>query len=80
MDWSLVDERLEVRDQEAIDTARLLARREGILAGISSGTALFAALRIAARERRGDIVTLLPDRGERYFSNDLYPARPAGGA
>lgn len=80
MDWSLVDERLEVRDRDAIDTARLLARREGILAGISSGTAVFAALAIAAREKRGDIVTLLPDRGERYFSNDLYPARPAGGA
>jgi len=73
MDWSLVDERLTVSDEDAFRTTRDLARKEGILAGISSGTAVFAALVVARRERRGGIVTLLPDRGEKYLSTDLYP-------
>ena len=73
MDWSLVDERLTVCDADACRMTRELARKEGILAGISSGTALFAALQIACRERRGGIVTLFPDRGEKYLSTDLFP-------
>jgi cysteine synthase len=72
MDWSLVDERLTVKDEDAYRTARDLARQEGILGGISSGTAVFAALHVARRERRGGIVTLLPDRGEKYLSTTLY--------
>jgi cysteine synthase len=76
MDWSLVDERMTVSDEEAIGAARELARREGILAGISSGTAVCAALRVARRAGRGDIVTLLPDRGEKYLSTTLYPPGP----
>jgi len=76
MDWSLVDERLTVKDEDAYRTARELARREGILAGISSGTAIFAALVVARRERRGGIVTLLPDRGEKYLSTSLYARDP----
>jgi hypothetical protein len=55
MDWSLVDERLTFTDEDAYRTARELARMEGILAGISSGTAVFAALQVARRERRGGI-------------------------
>jgi cysteine synthase len=76
MDWSLVDERMEVADEDAYRTARDLARREGIFAGISSGTAVCAALRVAGRVRRGSIVTLLPDRGEKYLSTVLYPRGP----
>jgi cysteine synthase len=76
MDWSLVDERMTVSDEEAIGAARDLARREGILAGISSGTAVCAALRVARRAGKGDIVTLLPDRGEKYLSTTLYPPGP----
>jgi cysteine synthase len=76
MDWSLVDERIVVRDEDAYRTARDLARLEGILGGISSGTALFAALQIARRERRGQIVAVLPDRGEKYLSTTLFPRGP----
>ena len=76
MDWSLVDERLTVKDEDAYRTARDLARQEGILGGISSGTAVFAALQVARRERRGGIVTLLPDRGEKYLSTTLYAGDP----
>ncbi len=76
MDWSIVDERLTVSDEDAFRTARDLARNEGILGGISSGSALFAAIQIARRVRRGTIVTLFPDRGEKYLSTSLYPQGP----
>jgi cysteine synthase len=76
MDWSLVDERIVVRDEDAYRAARDLARLEGILGGISSGTALVAALQIARRERRGRIVAILPDRGEKYLSTALFPRGP----
>ncbi len=76
MDWSLVDERMTVADADAFETARDLARREGIFAGISSGTAMFAALQVARRVKRGHIVTLLPDRGEKYLSTPLFPEGP----
>jgi cysteine synthase len=76
MDWSLVDERIVVQDEDAYRAARDLARLEGILGGISSGTALVAALQIARRERRGRIVAVLPDRGEKYLSTTLFPRGP----
>jgi len=76
MDWSLVDERMTVRDEDAYRAARELARLEGIFAGISSGTAIFAAVEIARRVRHGHVVTLLPDRGEKYLSTSLYPRDP----
>ena len=76
MDWNLVDERLTVADEDAYKTARDLARLEGIFAGISSGTVMHAALLIARRIRSGQIVTLLPDRGEKYLSTSLYPKGP----
>jgi cysteine synthase len=76
MDWSLVDERLTVADEDAYRAARDLARLEGIFAGISSGTVMHAALLIARRVRSGQIVTLLPDRGEKYLSTSLYPKGP----
>ena len=61
-------------DEEAMDTARALAREEGLLVGISSGAAVAAATRIARRARwQGKrIVVLLPDTGERYLSTELF--------
>ena len=73
MDWTLVDERMTVSDEDAYRTARELALKEGIFAGISSGTAMVAVLAIARRIRTGHILTLLPDRGEKYLSTSLYP-------
>jgi cysteine synthase A len=70
----LLDEVIAVDDEDAIQTARLLARREGVLAGISCGAAVWAALQIAARpESRGlRIATVLPDSGERYVSTPFF--------
>ena len=66
----LIDEVIAVRDERAIELARLAAQREGILAGISSGAALAAALEVAARPEAAGwrIVVILPDSGERYIS------------
>jgi cysteine synthase A len=72
MDLSLVDEVIKVKDGEAVSAARLLAEKEGVIAGSSSGAALFGALQVAKRIERGTVATLLPDRGERYFSKDLF--------
>ncbi len=72
-DPSVVDEKIVVADEDAFRAARDLARREGIFGGISSGTAVHAALVVASRLGRGRIVTVLPDRGEKYLSTDLFP-------
>lgn len=74
LDLSLVDRVEQVESDEAVLTARKLAREEGILAGISSGAAAAAALRLAAREEfAGKIfVVILPDAGERYLSTVLF--------
>jgi len=71
---SVVDEIYKVRDQEAIQTSRKLATSEGLLVGISSGAAVFAATQIARREENfgKNIIALLPDTGERYLSTVLY--------
>lgn len=73
-DAGVVDEIYRVRNDEAIDTARVLARTEGLLVGISSGAAAFAAARIALRPENAEktIVALLPDTGERYLSTVLF--------
>ena len=74
-----IDEILQVTGDDAVATARRLARTEGIVAGVSSGAATYAALQIAARpESEGKlIVVLLPDTGERYLSTDLFEYDPA---
>ncbi len=71
---SVIDEIITVKNDEAFETGRLLARQEGLLVGISSGAAVFAALQIAKRdENKGkNIVVILPDTGERYLSTLLY--------
>ena len=74
LDRSLVDEVLTVTNDEAFAVARRLAREEGILAGISCGAAMHAALRVAARpaSQGKTIVVVLPDSGERYLSTGIY--------
>jgi cysteine synthase A len=74
LDRSCIDEVFPVRGDDAIDTSRELGREEGLLVGISSGAAAYAARKIAKREEnRGKvIVALLPDSGERYLSTALY--------
>ena len=66
----LVDEIIRVKNEDAFETTRRLAKEEGILAGISSGAATYAALEVASRpENKGKlIVVILPDTGERYLS------------
>ena len=72
MDMRLVDRVIKVTDTEAVESSRLLARNEGIFAGMSSGAALAAVLKLARSGATGNIVTVFPDRGDRYFSKNLY--------
>jgi cysteine synthase A len=75
LNLKVVDEVVQVQDEDAFETARQVARKEGILCGISGGAAVWAALQVAKRpENAGKlIVTVLPDLGERYLSTALYP-------
>jgi cysteine synthase A len=79
LDRSLVDEIIPVDDEDALETARLLARREGVLAGISAGAALWAAMEVARRDGGAQrIAVVLPDSGERYVSTPFFaPEAPA---
>jgi len=71
---AIIDEIITVRDEDAFETARALSKREGILCGISSGAAVWAACQIAARpgNRGKHIVVILPSTGERYLSTELF--------
>lgn len=68
MDFSLVDDVVSVSDKEAFITARQLARKEGILAGGTSGLAMFAAIKVARKLKKGLIVVIFPDSGKSYLS------------
>ncbi|GAB4338844.1 MAG: hypothetical protein Kow0037_23260 [Calditrichia bacterium] len=69
VDFSLIDDMIQINDQNAFETARNLARKEGIFAGGSSGAAVWAALEYARRNpEAGNIVVILPDSGSRYLS------------
>jgi cysteine synthase A len=74
LNLDIIDEIVTVSNDEAFETARYMARQEGILCGISSGAATAAALRIAERDENKDkqIVVILPSTGERYLSTDLF--------
>jgi cysteine synthase A len=74
LNQALIDEVIAVEDDNAINTARELARREGILAGISGGAAMWATLQVARRPEYADarIATILPDSGERYVSTPFF--------
>ena len=67
-----LDEKINVGDDDAFDTTRMLALREGLFVGMSSGAAVCGALRIAERIGKGTIVVILPDRGDRYLSTALF--------
>ncbi len=71
----IIDDVVRVEDEDAMDTARRLAKDEGLMCGISSGAAAWAALEVARREENAGktIVVVLPDLGERYLSTQLYP-------
>lgn len=71
-DPARLDEKYFVNDEEAFDTTRMLAVKEGIFAGMSSGAAMHIALRKSSEIREGVIVVLLPDRGDRYLSTSLF--------
>ena len=80
---ALLDEVITVDDEDAIQTARVAARREGVLAGMSCGAALWGAMEVARRpESRGQrIAVVLPDSGERYISTPFFaPAAPSSAA
>ncbi|AUN16837.1 cysteine synthase A [Clostridium botulinum] len=72
MDMDLVDKVIKVSDEEAYEMVKLLALKEGLIVGSSSGAAISVALKLAEKIDKGNIVTILPDRGDRYFSKNIY--------
>jgi cysteinyl-tRNA synthetase len=73
-DRSRLDEKINIKDEDAYATSRLLARQEGLFVGMSSGAAAFVALQLAKKLQSGKIVVILPDGGERYLSTALFRA------
>jgi cysteine synthase len=72
LDWRLIDERMVVLDEDAFRMARRLCQEEGMFMGISAGTAIYAAVEVAKGMHEGMIVAVLPDRGEKYLTTDLF--------
>jgi len=75
LNLNVIDEVVRVEDEQAVETARRLAAEEGLMCGISSGAAAWAALELARQKENADklIVVILPDLGERYLSTKLFP-------
>ena len=67
-----LDEKINVNDEDAFETTRKLAVKEGLFVGMSSGAAMYGALRMAEQLKKGTIVVILPDRGDRYLSTSLF--------
>ncbi len=67
-----MDKVIKVNDEEAYEMVKLLALKEGLIVGSSSGAAVSAALKLTEKIDKGNIVTVLPDRGDRYFSKNIY--------
>ena len=74
LDTSVYDEIIPVENEDAFSYGRLIGKKEGVLVGISSGAALYAAIELAKREENEgkNIVVLLPDTGDRYLSTPLF--------
>ena len=72
LDLEIVDEIITVKNEDAIETAKLLAKKEGILAGISAGANMFVAIKYANENPDKTVVTVLPDTGERYLSTGIF--------
>lgn len=73
LNFDLLDEIIQVSDEDAFETARRMAKEEGLLVGISSGAAVYAALKVAANLAKGQkVVVIAPDTGERYLSMELF--------
>lgn len=73
LNQEIYDEVVLVSDEEAVQTAKELAKKEGLMCGISSGTNVAAAIKLAKKLGKGKtVVTILPDTAERYFSTDLF--------
>jgi len=71
-DAKRVDKKISVSEKEAVKTTRDLAKKEGIFCGMSGGGAVFASLKVASKLKKGFIVTIIPDLGDRYLSSDLF--------
>jgi cysteine synthase len=71
-DRELIHETIEAPEDETYRVTREIASKEGVIAGLSSGAALWAAQQLAQRMDKGNIVVIFGDRGERYFSTDLF--------
>lgn len=72
MDMTLVDDVIKISDQNAFNMVKLLAKKEGIIAGSSSGAALYAAIKLIEKIKSGNVIVIFPDRGDRYFSKNIY--------
>lgn len=72
MDLDLVESVIKITDDEAKDKVKLIAVKEGLFVGSSSGAAIAAAIKLAETIEKGNIVIILPDRGDRYFSKNIY--------
>jgi len=77
-DISRLDRKVRISDEDAFDMARLLARKEGIFTGISAGAAMHVAVETAKEIDKGVIVVIIPDRGDKYLSTDLFCFNPCG--